>query len=197
MDLRRGKLKNTGEWIIGSVICIEEKAFVLTTPYLEPERPAYNGIAMGCGLEDRGLTENSYLAMEYGWEEALERYEDNFPIWEELVPETVTRCCQKCDVLGNVLFEGDVYANPDGVLFEICYGRYSAYCAECNSWMENVGFFVVSDEAAKLYMVNKAMPLGKTEDYAYLVGNIFDKQTEEIVELHNKYIKKMEEYKHE
>ena len=87
MELYRGKSKRTGDWIIGSVVCIEERAFVLVTPYLEAERPAYNGIAMGCGLEDRELTKNGYQAAEYGWEEALERYEENFPIWEELEPE--------------------------------------------------------------------------------------------------------------
>lgn len=92
--------------------------------------PAYNGMAMGCGLEDKGLTEKAYLAMEYGWEEALERYEEDFPIWEELEPETVTRCCDRHDVPGNVLFEGDVYRNPDNLLFEICYGKYMAFCRQ-------------------------------------------------------------------
>lgn len=174
MDLYRGKSKTTGQWIIGAVICIKERAFVLTTPYLEPERPSYNGIAMGCGLEDRELTKNGYQAMEYGWVEALERYEENFPMWEELDLETVTRCCGKHDVPGNVLFEGDVYRNPDGLLFEICYGKYMAFCPGDKEWMENVGFFVVSKDAAELYGVKETMPLGDTEDYAYLLGNIFD-----------------------
>lgn len=174
MELYRGKSKKTGDWIIGAVICIKDRAFVLTTPYLEAERPAYNGIVMGCGLEDRELTKNGYLAMEYGWEEALERYEENFPMWEELQPETVTRCCGKHDVPGNVLFEGDVYRNLDGLLFEICYGKYMAFCPGDKAWMENVGFFAVSKDAAELYGVKESMPLGSTEDYAYLVGNIFD-----------------------
>lgn len=150
------------------------RAFALVSPNLEPERPAYNGMAMGCGLEDKGLTEKAYLAMEYGWEEALERYEEDFPIWEELEPETVTRCCDRHDIPGNVLFEGDVYRNPDNLLFEICYGKYMAFCPADKAWMESVGFFAVSRDVEELYQVKEPMPLGTTEDYAYLVGNVFD-----------------------
>lgn len=174
MELYRGKSKKTGSWIIGTVVCMGNRAFALVSPNLEPERPAYNGMAMGCGLEDKGLTEKAYLAMEYGWEEALERYEEDFPIWEELEPETVTRCCDRHDVPGNVLFEGDVYRNPDNLLFEICYGKYMAFCPADKAWMESVGFFAVSRDVEELYQVKEPMPLGTTEDYAYLVGNVFD-----------------------
>jgi hypothetical protein len=40
----------------------------------EPEEniPEYNAHAMGCGLEDRGITDR-YEAMRYGWEKAIER----------------------------------------------------------------------------------------------------------------------------
>ena len=69
MELYRGKSKKTGSWIIGTVVCMGNRAFALVSPNLEPERPAYNGMAMGCGLEDKGLTEKAYLAMEYGWED--------------------------------------------------------------------------------------------------------------------------------
>lgn len=174
MELYRGKSKKTGSWIIGTVVCMGTRAFALVSPNLEPERPAYNGMAMGCGLEDKGLTEKAYLAMEYGWEEALERYEEDFPIWEELEPETVTRCCDRHDIPGNVLFEGDVYRNPDNLLFEICYGKYMAFCPADKAWMESVGFFAVSRDVEELYQVKEPMPLGTTEDYAYLVGNVFD-----------------------
>ena len=76
MELYRGKSKRR---VPGSL----ERLFAWETGLcpglsnLEPERPAYNGMAMGCGLEDKGLTEKAYLAMEYGWEEALERYEED------------------------------------------------------------------------------------------------------------------------
>lgn len=41
----------------------------------EPEEdiPEYNAHAMGCGLEDRGITDR-YEAMKYGWEQAVERF---------------------------------------------------------------------------------------------------------------------------
>ena len=52
MELYRGKSKKTGSWIIGTVVCMGNRAFALVSPNLEPERPAYNGMAMGCGLED-------------------------------------------------------------------------------------------------------------------------------------------------
>lgn len=34
--------------------------------------PEYHEQGMGCGLEDRGITDR-YQAMEYGWEKAMER----------------------------------------------------------------------------------------------------------------------------
>ena len=174
MDLYRGKAKMTGDWIIGAAVVIGEKAHLLGSESLFPERPAYHRMAMGCGIEDRNLQENGYEAAEYGWEEALERYEENFPKWIEVEPETVTRCCDKHDVPGSVLFEGDVFRNPDNLLFEICYGKYMAFCPGDREWMENVGFFAVSMDADNLYGVKEPMPLGMTEEYAFLVGNIFD-----------------------
>ena len=89
MYLYRGKAKTTGDWIVGAAVVIGEKAHILGSESLFPERPAYHRMAMGCGIEDRNLQENGYEAAEYGWEEALERYEENFPKWIEVEPETV------------------------------------------------------------------------------------------------------------
>lgn len=174
MELYRGKSKKTGQWIVGGVICLGDKAYALVSEDIFPERPAYHRMAMGCGIEDNNLQENGYMGAEYGWEEALERYEENFPLWEELVPETVTRCTDKHDTAENVLFEGDIFQNPDGLQFEICYGKYMAFCPGDRAWMENVGFFAVSKDAEDLYGVKEPMPLGDTEEYAVLIGNIFD-----------------------
>ena len=115
-----------------------------------------------------------YEAAAYGWTEALDRYEENFPEWIEVIPETVTRCTDKHDIPGNVLFEGDVYRNPDNLLFEVCYGKYQTYCPADKRYMENVGFFAISRDVKEIYGIDAPMPLGSTEDYAYLVGNIFD-----------------------
>ena len=163
----------TGDWIIGAAVCIGDKAHILGSENLFPERPAYHGMAIGAGLEDADITDR-YEAAAYGWTEALDRYEEKFPEWIEVVPETVTRCTDKHDIPGNVLFEGDVYRNPDNLLFEVCYGKYQAYCPADKCYMENVGFFAISKDTKEIYGIDAPMPLGSTEDYVYLVGNIFD-----------------------
>ena len=47
----------------------------------EFEEPEYHDQGMGCGLEDRGIHDR-YQAMEYGWEQAVERCIERIP--EEL-----------------------------------------------------------------------------------------------------------------
>ena len=47
----------------------------------EMDWPDYLAEGMGCGLEDRNIT-NRYEAMRYGWEEAIERCAESLP--EEL-----------------------------------------------------------------------------------------------------------------
>lgn len=171
MELYRGKTKDEGLWMVGSAICIGDKVYMLMSSFLMAERPAYNGMAMGCGLEDRGLTGDAYQAMEYGWEEAMERYEENLPVWEELDPETVTRCCGKRDCKGNVLFEGDIVQDVDDKLYEICYGKYRLHDHTEKIWPENVGFFITQmiEENPKV-----VLPLSNTEEWAVCIGNIFD-----------------------
>jgi len=45
---------------------------------VEIDWPEYNAEAMGCGLEDRGITDR-YEAMRYGWDEAMERVAERLP----------------------------------------------------------------------------------------------------------------------
>lgn len=46
--------------------------------------PQYHAEGMGCGLEDRGITDR-YEAMRYGWDEAMERvYGEVIPCTDEL-----------------------------------------------------------------------------------------------------------------
>jgi hypothetical protein len=40
--------------------------------------PDYHAEAMGCGLEDRNITDR-YEAMQYGWDEAIERIAERLP----------------------------------------------------------------------------------------------------------------------
>lgn len=51
--------------------------------------PQYHDEGMGCGLEDRGITDR-YEAMRHGWDEAMERiYGEVIPCAEEIAfPET-------------------------------------------------------------------------------------------------------------
>lgn len=59
------------------------KQIVDTVTNLDNE-PQYHAEGMGCGLEDRGITDR-YDACRYGWDEAMERiYGDVIPCAEEL-----------------------------------------------------------------------------------------------------------------
>jgi hypothetical protein len=54
--------------------------------------PQYHSEGMGCGLEDRGITDR-YDACRYGWDEAMERvYGEVIPNTEELSSPPPMRC---------------------------------------------------------------------------------------------------------
>lgn len=55
---------------------LREAVAIATNPDNEPE---YHSLGMGCGLEDRGIT-NRYEAMRHGWDKAMER------IYSEVMP---------------------------------------------------------------------------------------------------------------
>lgn len=173
MDLYRGKTVKTGDWIIGAAVCMGDKAYILGSENLFPERPAYSRMMLKYDVVNARIKDPAQGA-EFGWRTALEKYEENFPIWLEIRPETLTRCCDKHDTSGNVLFEGDVIRNPYNALLEICYGKYQAWCPADQEYMENVGFFAISKGVPEDRGIEQPMPLGYTEEYAYLVGNIFD-----------------------
>lgn len=90
--------------------------------------------------------------------------------WMEVDPETVQRFTGKNDEDGKPLFEGDVIGTMASqiVRMEICYGKYGAFCPNDREYMENIGFFVMSNTTGD------AMPLGPTERYAHLLGNVVD-----------------------
>lgn len=95
----------------------------------------------------------------------------------EVIPETIQRFACMEDMTGNRLFEGDVIYNPEhkSVRMEICYGKYAAYCPNDQEYMENVGFYVVSNTT------DDAMPLGPTKEYALLLGNVIDNPEIKVV----------------
>lgn len=88
----------------------------------------------------------------------------------EVIPETIQRFACVEDMTGEKLFEGDVIQNSDHktVRMEICYGRYAAYCPNDQEYMENLGFFMVSNTTGD------ALPIGATREYAQLLGNVID-----------------------
>lgn len=95
-------------------------------------------------------------------------YEDGMSADKLVSEDTIGLCTGKKDKNGNDIYQGDVYENEDGMRFEVRYGEYLMYCPVDDCMMENVGFFVVADEHYA------DMPLGPTEDYAILIGNIVD-----------------------
>ena len=66
-----------GEWI-GSCTC--PAGAVQVEPIAWNDWPDYHPQAMGCGLEDRGITDR-YEAMQYGWDQAIEHVAERGPFY--------------------------------------------------------------------------------------------------------------------
>ncbi|HBS5833728.1 TPA: hypothetical protein MAK86_002630 [Klebsiella pneumoniae] len=75
--------------------------------------PQYHDEGMGCGLEDRGITDR-YDACRYGWDEAMER------IYGDVIP-----CAEELDFSATDRIVAGIKA--DGVK------EFAAYCGEENS----------------------------------------------------------------
>lgn len=93
-----------------------------------------------------------------------------FPEWE--IPDDgsgyiLMRYTGKHDMSGTEVYEGDVIENPDGIQMEIRYGIYQAYCPADKCFMDGVGFYAVGAALPE-------MPIGCLEDYAVVVGNVWE-----------------------
>lgn len=80
----------------------------------------------------------------------------------------------KFDISGQEVFEGDIIeSHLGGQILEkeliVKYGIYQAYCPCDECYMDSVEFYVSSDGLPD-------MPIGALEDYAKVVGNVFDKK---------------------
>lgn len=76
------------------------------------------------------------------------------------------------DISGLEVYEGDFIESHQGtqilnIIMLIIYGTYDAYCPVDNTYMDNIGFYV---EAVGY----PQMPVGPLEDYAKVIGNIFE-----------------------
>lgn len=104
------------------------------------------------------------------FDEVLKRKET---VWEDclVIPESVGLFSGRKDMNGNKIFAGHLvkskYAPEE--LFEIKYGVYWAFCPEDERICETVGFYVTAKE-------RDDMPLGNTEDWAEIVGNVFEEE---------------------
>lgn len=86
----------------------------------------------------------------------------------EIITDTLSLGCGKKDVNKKNIFSGHILKNKDGVLFLVQYGSFAMYCPVDQAMMENIGFVVTSPH------VPGDMPLGPTEEWATIVGNVFD-----------------------
>lgn len=74
----------------------------------------------------------------------------------------------KEDRHGRRIFEGDVITLLDGTHAVVNYGEFDGYCPYDRTWMPSVGFYVTGIGRYEL-----PMPLGPTEEYAEIIGNIY------------------------
>lgn len=74
---------------------------------------------------------------------------------------------EKDDRKGVGVFEGDIIQNPNGMKMIIRYGVWQAYCPVDKAYMDSVGFYAEAPDYPQ-------MPVGSLEDYATVIGNIFE-----------------------
>lgn len=91
----RGKRSDNKEWVYGSLITTPDGTYILeegdSIEFIEPE---YHERGMGCGLEDRNITDR-YDAMKHGFECAADKAAENFPQFIPVIPETVGICTEE------------------------------------------------------------------------------------------------------
>lgn len=82
---------------------------------------------------------------------------------------TLCRCTGKRDVHKELLFEHDyIESMNNGLIMEICYGEYQAYCPEDRTWLQAIGFYAKAENY-------RDMPVGDLPEYALKLRNRFDK----------------------
>lgn len=132
----RGKRKDTKTWVYGSLITTPDGPYILeqgeSVEYVEPE---YHSSGMGCGLEDRNITDR-YEAMAHGFECAAEKAAVNYPQFIPVIPETVGQFTNRIDHQGGKIFEGDAIKHGESI--RIIEWRWTNYCAVRTSKTETI-----------------------------------------------------------
>lgn len=83
------------------------------------------------------------------------------------------RSTEKNDISGKEIFEGDIIEShtSNGQILAlnmvVRYGTYQAFCPVDKEYMDSVGFYISSTGYPD-------MPVGELEDYAKVIGNIFE-----------------------
>lgn len=186
MDLYRAKEKGCDTWLYGSVLQIsDEEMYMLLAGPVVSERPAYNALGIGCGLEDKNITDR-YEAAAFGWEEACERFEECCPTFVVCDPETVCRstglCLQapksKAEDLVPV-FEGDIIGVTDKQGTVVGIVRFGEYEMPTDTEKTHLGFYIEwQDDGAnkwsEWWRQDFLFWLRERKESCKLLGNIYD-----------------------
>ena len=160
----RGKRVDDGAWVFGSIVYGCDGVFILDkNQSVIPDEPEYHFEGMGCGLEDRNITDR-YEAMSHGWEDAIERFTSNLPNFVEVLPETVGQFTGLLDKNGKEIYEGDVLRDGKGENGVVTY-------------VENVACFFAVRDGKEAWDLNEGDPTRPCQlQYTEVIGNIHDKE---------------------
>lgn len=162
----RGKILNgerKGEWVYGNLIQTPTKTYILETEHeIEFIEPEYHEQGMGCGLEDRNITDR-YDAMYHGWDRALDKCAENHPPFIEVDPNTVGHYTGLHDKSDNEIYKDDMLRDSLGT------GKVI--------WM--APSFVVVDYNGKVWNLGGGMtyPENHIMKETEIIGNIHDNPT--------------------
>lgn len=102
----RGVDMISGEFVYGDLVRRDTEYFIMDGIDFIDQEITYNSWSIGCGIEDRGIT-NRYEAAEYGFFEAKSQYEDNKPELYKVIPESVGISTGYYNSKGTEIFVGD------------------------------------------------------------------------------------------